>query len=97
MTLILLASACLLAVTLGYVSLCASSPYGDCRKCRGFGFAMKTDRKGRLKRGKTCRRCKGLGKRIRVGRHLYNLWLHVYRDGSTTPAPAAAKRPAPKG
>ncbi|WAU84871.1 hypothetical protein O1Q96_37380 [Streptomyces sp. Qhu-G9] len=97
MTLILLASACLLTVTLGYVSLCASSPYGDCRKCRGFGFAMKTDRKGRLKRGKTCRRCKGHGKRIRVGRHLYNLWLHVYRDGSTTPAPAAAKRPAPKG
>jgi hypothetical protein len=54
---------------------------------------MKTDRKGRLKRGKPCRRCKGHGKRIRVGRHLYNLWLHVYRDGSDTPA----KTPAPKG
>lgn len=86
MTLILLACACLFVVTLGYVSLCASSPYGDCRKCRGFGFAMKTDRKGRLKRGKPCRRCKGHGKRIRVGRHLYNLWLRVYRDGSDTPA-----------
>ncbi|MGP4086126.1 hypothetical protein [Streptomyces sp. KR55] len=93
MTLVLLASGCLLVVTLGYVSLCAASPYGDCRKCRGLGFAMKTDRKGRIKRGKDCRRCKGLGKRIRVGRHLYNLWLHVYRDGSDTPA----KTPASKG
>ncbi|MFD4559375.1 hypothetical protein ACFWP5_34485 [Streptomyces sp. NPDC058469] len=93
MTLLLLASACLLAITLCYVSLCRSSPYGDCRKCRGFGFALKTDRKGRLKRGKPCRRCKGHGKRIRVGRHLYNLWLHVYRDGSDTPATT----PAPKG
>jgi len=92
-TLLLLASACLLVITLCYVSLCRSSPYGDCRKCRGFGFAMKTDRKGRLKRGKPCRRCKGHGKRIRVGRHLYNLWLHVYHDGSDTPA----KTPAPKG
>ncbi|MFD7236880.1 hypothetical protein ACFWAT_16450 [Streptomyces syringium] len=92
MTLLLLASACLLAVTLGYVSLCSSSPFGNCRKCRGFGYALKTDRRGRLKRGKHCRRCDGHGKRIRVGRHLYNLWLRLYRDG--TPHPT---RPASKG
>ncbi|MGX8907365.1 hypothetical protein ACR820_19480 [Streptomyces netropsis] len=92
MTLLLLASACLLAVTLGYVSLCASSPFGSCRKCRGFGYALKIDRRGRLKRGKHCRRCDGLGKRIRVGRHLYNLWLRLYRDGTPTP-----KHPASKG
>ncbi|MFG2258566.1 hypothetical protein [Streptomyces mirabilis] len=97
MTPLLLACACLLIITLGYVSLCAASPYGDCRKCHGFGFATKTDRKGRTKRGKDCRRCKGHGKRIRVGRHLYNLWLRVARDGTDTPAPAAAKQPAPKG
>ncbi|MFD9486972.1 hypothetical protein ACFWBX_23975 [Streptomyces sp. NPDC059991] len=90
MTLLLLAGACLLTVTLGYVSVCAASPFGNCRKCRGFGFAMKTDRKGRPKRGKHCRRCDGLGKHIRLGRHLYNLWLHLYRAG--TPA-----RPARKG
>lgn len=97
MTLILLASACLLIVTLCYASLCAASPFGDCRKCRGFGFAMKTDRKGRLKRGKPCRRCKGHGKRIRVGRHLYNLWLRLYRDGTDTPAKNPAFKPAAKG
>lgn len=86
MTLILLASACLLLITLCYVSLCAGSPFGNCRKCRGFGFAMKTDRKGRPKRGKTCRRCHGHGKRIRMGRHLYNVWLGLYREGTDTPA-----------
>ncbi|WP_406484037.1 hypothetical protein [Streptomyces sp. NBC_01568] len=93
MTPVLLASACLLLVTLGYFSLCASSPFGTCRKCRGFGYAMKTDRKGRLKRGKHCRRCDGHGKRIRTGRHLYNLWLHLYRDAN----PAPRKTFAPKG
>ncbi|WP_327680190.1 hypothetical protein [Streptomyces sp. NBC_00467] len=97
MTPILLASACLLIVTLGYASLCAGSPYGDCRKCRGFGFAMKTDRKGRMKRGKTCRRCRGYGKRIRVGRHLYNVWLRLYRAGTDTPARKPAFKPASKG
>ncbi|WP_314243418.1 hypothetical protein [Streptomyces sp. DSM 40907] len=93
MTLALLASACLLLVTLGYVSLCAGSPFRTCRKCRGFGYAMKTDRKGRLKRGKHCRRCDGHGKRIRVGRHLYNLWLRLYRDAN----PAPRKTFSPKG
>ncbi|WP_326711657.1 hypothetical protein OG758_22725 [Streptomyces sp. NBC_01474] len=97
MTLILLASACLLAVTLGYASLCAGSPFGDCRKCRGMGRALKTDRKGRPKPGKTCRRCKGHGKRIRVGRHLYNVWLRLYRDGTDTPTKQPAFKPAAKG
>lgn len=85
MTPILLASACLLIVTLCYTGTCAASPFGDCRKCKGFGYAMKTDRKGRLKRGKHCRRCDGHGKRIRIGRHLYNLWLRTYRDANPAP------------
>jgi hypothetical protein len=79
---ILLAIACLLFVTFGYVSVCAASPFGNCRKCHGFGFAMTTDRKGRPKRGKTCRRCKGHGKRIRVGRWLYNRAARTYRAGT---------------
>ncbi|MFF0033512.1 hypothetical protein ACFYS7_36180 [Streptomyces avermitilis] len=82
MTLILLAIACLLIVTFGYASVCAASPFGDCRKCHGFGFAMRTDRKGKPKRGKTCRRCKGHGKRIRVGRWLYNRAARTYRAGT---------------
>lgn len=55
-----------------YAALCALSPRGRCRKCGGFGFATKTDRKGRTRRGKTCRRCHGDGARTRIGRRLLN-------------------------
>ncbi|MFD9224553.1 hypothetical protein ACFWDI_32200 [Streptomyces sp. NPDC060064] len=82
MTPALLAIACLLIVTLGYISVCAASPFGTCRRCNGFGFATTADRKGRPKRGKTCRRCRGHGKRIRIGRWLYNRASHTYRQGT---------------
>ncbi|MGO1020163.1 hypothetical protein ACTOXX_06240 [Streptomyces rubiginosohelvolus] len=82
MTPALLASALLMFATLSYASLCAASPFGNCRRCRGWGFAMKTDRKGRAKRGKDCRRCKATGKRIRIGRHLYNVAARLHRDGT---------------
>ncbi|MGW7691018.1 hypothetical protein ACWGMA_19435 [Streptomyces asiaticus] len=82
MTPITLAIACLLTVTLGYASLCAVSPFGDCRRCRGMGHAIKTDRKGRMKRGKDCRRCDATGKRIRAGRWLYNRAARIHRDGT---------------
>jgi hypothetical protein len=79
---VLAAIACLLAVTLCYAALCAGSPFGRCRKCHGFGFATTTDRKGRPRRGKDCRRCKATGYRIRIGRHLYNLAAALHRDGT---------------
>ncbi|WP_103517781.1 hypothetical protein [Streptomyces sp. SM10] len=82
MTPALLASALLLFITLSYSGLCAVSPFGACRKCRGWGFATKTDRKGRAKRGKDCRRCKATGKRIRIGRHLFNVAARLHRDGT---------------
>ncbi|WAZ23169.1 hypothetical protein STRCI_004494 [Streptomyces cinnabarinus] len=82
MTPILLASTCLLAITVSYAGLCAVSPFGNCRKCNGWGFQTKTDRKGRIKRGKDCRRCKATGKRIRAGRWLYNRWSRIYRAGT---------------
>ncbi|MGY4902834.1 hypothetical protein [Streptomyces sp. 900116325] len=80
MTPALLASALFLFITLGYSGLCVASPFGNCGKCRGMGHAIKTDRKGRTKRGKDCRRCKATGKRIRVGRHLYNVAARLHRD-----------------
>lgn len=82
MTPILLAIACLALVTLCYASLCAASPFGTCRKCDGLGFALKHDRKGKPKRGKHCRRCKGHGIRIRAGRWLYNRAARIHRDGT---------------
>lgn len=82
MTLFLAASTCLLTITLSYGTLCAASPFGKCRKCNGLGFALTTDRKGKPKRGKHCRRCQGHGIRIRLGRHLYNIAARIHRDGT---------------
>ncbi|MFI9269798.1 hypothetical protein ACIGXM_03630 [Kitasatospora sp. NPDC052896] len=70
---LLTASPGLLFVTICYALLCATSPFGTCRKCRGLGFQLAHDRRGRPTRGKHCRRCDGIGTRIRVGRHLYHL------------------------
>ncbi|MEU7201413.1 hypothetical protein [Streptomyces sp. NPDC045470] len=78
----LLAITLWLAVTLGYAALCAGSPFGRCRRCSGLGFQLKTDRKGRPRRGKHCRRCDGHGIRIRRGRRLYNLAARIHRDGT---------------
>ncbi|MFJ4981507.1 hypothetical protein ACIP6X_40385 [Streptomyces coeruleorubidus] len=82
MSLAALATAFLLVVTLGYGFKCWLSPFGDCRKCDGMGHALNTDRKGRLKRGKDCRRCHATGKRIRVGRWIYNRAARTYRAGT---------------
>ncbi|QCX79105.1 hypothetical protein C9F11_27515 [Streptomyces sp. YIM 121038] len=82
MTLALAAIACLTLITLRYTALCARDPFGSCRKCHGFGFAMTEDRKGRPKRGKDCRRCRGYGKRVRVGRWIYNRAQRIHRDGT---------------
>lgn len=86
----------LLAITLCYIALCAGSPFGTCRKCRGMGYATKVNRRGKVKRGKDCRRCKTTGKRIRVGRHLYNAWRRTY-DRGTDQAPAPARPFARQG
>ncbi|MBY8888043.1 hypothetical protein K7472_24845 [Streptomyces sp. PTM05] len=83
------------AITLCYGLVCAGSPLGDCRKCRGFGFAMKTDRKGRPKRGKHCRRCDGHGKRIRIGRRLFNAARRTWHDATAEPAARAARKDTP--
>ncbi|MEU1627358.1 hypothetical protein ABZ746_18930 [Streptomyces sp. NPDC020096] len=82
MTLPVLATTLLLLITLGYALVCVANPFGRCRKCRGLGFQLTTDRKGRPKRGKHCRRCDGHGIRIRRGRHLYNRAAHTWRNGA---------------
>ncbi|MFE0455360.1 hypothetical protein ACFW2D_29660 [Streptomyces sp. NPDC058914] len=82
MSLAVLATAFLLAVTFCYVVKCWLSPFGDCRKCDGMGHGFKTDRKGKTRRGKDCRRCDATGKRIRVGRWIYNRAARTYRAGT---------------
>ncbi|MEU2155448.1 hypothetical protein ABZ532_10605 [Streptomyces sp. NPDC019396] len=76
-------AAVLLLLTLSYVALCAASPLGACRKCRGWGAKVRVSRfSGRLKRGRDCRRCEGYGQRVRVGRRLYNLAVRLHHDGT---------------
>lgn len=91
MTPALLAITLFIGITLCYIAVCAASPFGNCRKCSGMGHALKTDRRGRLKRGKDCRRCRATGKRIRVGRWLYNRWARIYRAGTDTPRPEGSR------
>ncbi|MCZ4125779.1 hypothetical protein [Streptomyces sp. H39-S7] len=86
-----LASAILATITLCYVGLCAGQPFAACRKCRGFGFKVTINRRGKAKRGKGCRRCHGHGIRIRRGRHLWNLWRRTHERG-TRPTPATRTR-----
>jgi hypothetical protein len=74
MTPALAAIAAILLLTLGYAAMCAASPFGPCRRCKGMGFKLRTDRKGRQHRGKDCRRCQATGRRIRIGRHLFNAY-----------------------
>ncbi|MER5199571.1 hypothetical protein ACWD3J_33910 [Streptomyces sp. NPDC002755] len=82
MALSFLASACLLTITFCYGVRCWLQPFGPCRKCDGMGHALTYDRKGKPKRGKDCRRCHGHGIRIRVGRHLWNVWTRTRRAGT---------------
>ncbi|WP_372407749.1 hypothetical protein [Streptomyces luteireticuli] len=92
MPLPLLASATLILLTLGYIGVCAVSPWKTCRRCDGLGFQLTHTKRGKPQRGKHCRRCDGHGIRIRRGRHLYNLWARTYRTGRAADA-AAAKTP----
>lgn len=80
MTPVLAAIPGLLFITLCYGLLCAASPYGDCRKCGGLGFKLRHTRSGKTKRGKTCHRCHGHGKRARIGRLAFNYVHRLYRE-----------------
>ncbi len=75
-----LTAAALLAGVL-YAGLCWVSPFGNCRRCKGFGYAVKA---GRPRRGKPCRRCDATGLRLRIGRRIHNRARAVHDAGTTT-------------
>ena len=62
-------------LTLGYVAACAIWPFKACPRCGGTGRHASPS--GRAWR--SCRRCKGNGARIRLGRHLYNRFRRTAR------------------
>lgn len=60
-----------------YVIACWLWPFAACFGCRGDG-------KKRSPSGKSwryCKRCKGTGARLRIGRNLWNWWHGVYAKG----------------
>lgn len=70
-----------LGVLIIYTAACAASPFGRCWHCRGFGFKLKQSHlTGRLRRGRDCRWCNGTGRRLRLGRRLYNFLADIGRD-----------------
>ncbi|WFB08271.1 hypothetical protein LRS74_15320 [Streptomyces sp. LX-29] len=77
-----LASLILAGVTFCYILLCVVSPFGNCRKCDGFGAKVRINRRGRAKVGRICRRCHGVGKSLRIGRRLHNRARRLRRDGT---------------
>ncbi|MFH8405532.1 hypothetical protein ACH4FX_12265 [Streptomyces sp. NPDC018019] len=82
MLLVLVAAIAVLAIVFGYPLLCYLSPLTACRRCDGWGHATKTGRDGQLRRGKDCRRCRTTGKRVRIGRRIYERAAEVHRLGS---------------
>lgn len=60
-----------------YAGSCWWFPYGHCLKCKGAGRLARKD--GKVFR--MCPRCKATGRRLRVGRKLWN-WAHARKRGA---------------
>jgi hypothetical protein len=72
-----LALAAVLALA-GYALVCAVSPFARCRACAGAG-----ERPGPiLRRLRPCTSCAGTGRRLRIGRRLFNHFARLRRDGT---------------
>ncbi|WTW96859.1 hypothetical protein OG216_27415 [Streptomycetaceae bacterium NBC_01309] len=81
-----------LAVAAGYALLCWVSPYGACRACDGTGNHISWHERRAARNGtatkpkrrirKPCKRCKGSGARLRIGRRLHNSGRRLHHDGT---------------
>ncbi|WP_446218813.1 hypothetical protein [Micromonospora sp. IBHARD004] len=76
----LTATGMILAVLLWYAGSCILRPFRDCWLCDGRGHHRST-RKGRRSRlSRPCRWCNHSGKRLRIGRRLWNRARRVQRE-----------------
>jgi hypothetical protein len=57
-----------LVVTLGYALACYVRPFARCMWC-------KSDER---KKAGRCRRCRGTGLRLRIGRRVWNFWRRLH-------------------
>lgn len=68
----------LLAGVLWYLASCAWWPFARCLSCKGTGRHSRKDRKV----WRICRRCGGNGRRLRIGRRIFNWSADRKRSGS---------------
>lgn len=61
-----------------YAALCWVRPFADCGSCGGTGRRPA----GRLRRARPCRRCRETGKRLRIGRRVWNYSRRLHREGT---------------
>jgi hypothetical protein len=69
----------LTVVTLCYVAMCAAWPFGACRRCDG-GGKLRNPLARRMSR--LCPRCDGTGRRVRIGRRIYEYARREHTRGA---------------
>ncbi|WP_213456670.1 hypothetical protein [Rhizomonospora bruguierae] len=76
---IVLASLATAGYAAWYLFLCAAFPFGHCRRCHGDGrlYSPVSRRIFRL-----CPRCDGTGRRVRIGRRVYEYLRSEHAKGS---------------
>ena len=62
-------------VPAAYMLACWVWPYAACWRCHGDG----KHRSPSGKAWRTCKKCRGTGARLRIGRHLWNTWSETAR------------------
>ena len=75
---ITLASLTTLGYAAWYILISVLAPWRACRRCHGTGH---TGHRG-ARRGQDCRPCDGTGRRVRLGRRLYEHLATEYRTGT---------------
>lgn len=74
----LIATLTLTAMTSIYALACWVFPFGRCRRCSGGGIGKTLI----MRRLRACRACHGSGRRLRIGRRVYNTLHHIGTDAA---------------
>ena len=70
-------------VLAGYAALCWLLPFARCRWCKKTGIRPRLI----TRRLTVCRRCKGSGLRLRIGRAVFNYLARIHADATTRATP----------
>ena len=74
-----LASLATLGYAAFYLFMCAAFPFGNCRRCKGTG---KLYSRIFTKAFRLCPRCAGTGRRVRIGRRVYEYLRGEHQAGT---------------